>query len=161
MGWTLDHLAGRLGMKLQQLHAIETRRKRVTTRTARAVEALYDELAMRPGPSQRLRIRARNAGAVTPLGWSEDIDDPAALADMGGDGDDAPDPVVVDRLIAGTLPWHEATLPERIEAGRRVINREGGSKFCADVLHLRHDVIRDLRQGVAARTPSSARSGSA
>lgn len=150
MGWTLDHLAGRLGVKLQQLHAIETRRKRVTTRTAAAVEALYDELAMRPGPSQRLRIRARNAGAVTPLGWSEDIDDPAALADMGGDGDDAPDPVVVDRLIAGAMPWRDAAYVDRLEAARRVIGRPGGPKFCEVGLGLNSSTIARIRQEAAA-----------
>lgn len=57
--------------------------------------------------------------------------------------------VAVERLIDGTLDWTGATLGERKEAGRRVINREGGPVFCADVLHLRHDVIRELRQPAA------------
>lgn len=57
------------------------------------------------------------------------------------------DDVAVERLIDGSLPWDRATLPERIEAGRRVIGREGGAVYCADVLRLRHDVIRELRHG--------------
>lgn len=60
------------------------------------------------------------------------------------------DPVAVERLLAGTLPWQQATYPERLEAGRIALRREGGHAFCADILGLRHDAIRRLRQEVAA-----------
>ena len=47
--------------------------------TAEAVRAVYDQLAMIPGPSKRNRDRARKLGYVPPLAWDDDeLDDPEA-----------------------------------------------------------------------------------
>jgi plasmid maintenance system antidote protein VapI len=124
MGWPIDHLAHRLGTTIQNVNAIERRRKRVTTRTAAAIAELYDEIAMRPGPSARAAKRARTLGAVVPLGWDDDtIDDPGAWAFDGLDSapdDTLIDDVVVDRLVAGG-DWQAlgANRAERITAAER------------------------------------------
>ncbi len=60
------------------------------------------------------------------------------------------DPVAVERLLNCTLEWRGATYPERLEAGRIAMTRDGGWAFCERHLRLRHDVIRSLRQEVAA-----------
>lgn len=53
--------------------------------TARRVEALYNELGMTPGPSDRARRYAEKRGWVVPAAWDEDtIDDPAATPNLGG-----------------------------------------------------------------------------
>lgn len=56
----------------------------VRATTARKVAALYDQLSMTPGSSQRARTRADKLGWVPPLAWDDDtIDDPAAQPDTG------------------------------------------------------------------------------
>lgn len=56
----------------------------VTRATADAVKALYDELAMTPGPSVRTRARAARLGYAPPLAWDDStIDDPAGTPDIG------------------------------------------------------------------------------
>lgn len=54
----------------------------ITARTHRKVAALYEQLAMTPGPSQASRTRARTYGYAPPLAWN-DIDDPDETPDTG------------------------------------------------------------------------------
>lgn len=56
----------------------------ITRATHDAVCAAYDQLAMRPGPSERTRRRAAARAYAPALAWDEDtIDDPAASPDRG------------------------------------------------------------------------------
>jgi hypothetical protein len=59
------------------------------------------------------------------------------------------DTIAVERLLDGTLHWTGATLSERLEAARRVHNREGGPVFCEQVLHLNHGHLRRIRAELA------------
>jgi len=59
------------------------------------------------------------------------------------------DEIAVERLLDRTLPWDRATLPERLEAGRRIYHREGGPVFCADVLRLNNRQMRVIRAELA------------
>ena len=57
---------------------------RVTARTARRVEKLYDELSMKPSPSDAARRRAAARSWAPPLAWDDDtIDDVEAQPDYG------------------------------------------------------------------------------
>jgi hypothetical protein len=81
----------------------------------RAVDTMYQELSMQPGPSVHTARRAKAAGWVTPLAW-DNIDNPNEAPSVGGHDDDI-DPVVVMRLLNGhNIP---ATRAERTETIRR------------------------------------------
>jgi hypothetical protein len=56
----------------------------VNAETVARVKALYDRLAMTPGPSDRARRQARARKWAPPLAWDDDeIDNPAAKPDRG------------------------------------------------------------------------------
>lgn len=76
MGWSLRHVAGRLGVTVQAVSQYRTR-SMVYADTARAIRDLYDELWDQQGPSVRTRGWARREGWLPPLAW-DDMDDPDA-----------------------------------------------------------------------------------
>jgi transcriptional regulator with XRE-family HTH domain len=152
MGWTVEHLADRLGVTFQAVHYM-TRQKRVRRDTAERVAAIYDELSMVPGPSAILRARAATQGLLPPLAWDDDtIDDPAAWASPGEDTDDLPDDVVVERLLRGMAHWRDATMADRREAARRAFDGavDGPYTFCERRLGLNTEAIRSVVEAVAA-----------
>ncbi len=65
------------------------------------------------------------------------------------------DPIAVERLLAETLHWLDATPSERLEAGRIAMRREGGYAFCESVLHLGPRAIRRLRDEVRVERVAS------
>ena len=85
-----------------------------------------------------LQMRLRRAGQllIEEIGANgpEDADDTAERA------------ACVIRNQAGAI----AALSSQLGNLLAVIHRDGGHTFCADVLHLRHDVIRELRAVAAA-----------
>lgn len=86
LGWPPAELAARLGSTtveyVQQLR--RTSRPTVERATHERIAALYDALAMTPGPSVRTRRYAERCGWAPPLAWDDDaIDDPAARPDLG------------------------------------------------------------------------------
>lgn len=79
LGWPLSEQARRLGIHPALYHR-SMQSARVTAGRARAVRALFDELSMTPGPSNRTRIQAAGKGYLPPLAWDDDlIDDPEHL----------------------------------------------------------------------------------
>lgn len=83
VGWTLDELAARSGVRFSTLAAIRAgSTTRVGVALAVKVAALFDELGMVPGPSQAARDHAVAAGWVSALAW-DDIDDPAERPKLG------------------------------------------------------------------------------
>lgn len=75
IGWTQAALAARIGWTLGNLNALVHGRRDVAAATHRLVADLYDELSMRPGPSQRARNLAARRSWAPPLAW-DDIDNP-------------------------------------------------------------------------------------
>ena len=71
-GWTQTDIATRIGVTTGNATPLFFGRRDVTAATARAVAALFDELALTPGPSPRARQRARRLGWLLPLDWDED-----------------------------------------------------------------------------------------
>lgn len=78
MGWPTSVLWERLGSSRSYTSALRYA-DRVHQRTAGKVAALYDELSMVRGPSERASQDAQRKGWPAPLAWDDDtIDDPAA-----------------------------------------------------------------------------------
>ena len=83
IGHNLTEISRRLGRQPRNLGRI-FRANQCTATTARAVEALYNELSMTPGPDQRAINRATRRGWAPPLAWDDDtIDNPDASPDAG------------------------------------------------------------------------------
>jgi len=80
MGWPMKQLAAMSGVAMPTIsYLMHHRRATVYSRTAAKVAALYDELSMKEGNSQRSRLRARRHGWAPPLAWDDEtIDDPNA-----------------------------------------------------------------------------------
>ena len=90
IGWTTREITRRLGGRDHgTVCDITSANKRSIRRaTADKVKAIYDELWDKPGPSRISAQRAAKRGWVVPLAWDDDtIDDPAAVADLGGRAD--------------------------------------------------------------------------
>lgn len=115
-GWPVAVQARRLGRTEANYHkALHT--ATVRAETARAVARLYDELSAMPAPgtigSRRAKAHARRHGWMPPAAWDDDIDDPAAIPNVGGDGADIVDEVAVQRAVRGELRWGQLTRAEQ------------------------------------------------
>lgn len=73
LGWTHREMTARSGVQTRRV--VSGSPARVTARTRDAIERLYRDLCMTPGPSPSAARRARAAGHAPPLAW-DDIDDP-------------------------------------------------------------------------------------
>jgi len=74
MGWTCQTLAERTGISRGRLqHILAGVNPQVWVSTADKIAALYDELAMIPGPSRRGAQAAKAKGWVSCMAW-DDID---------------------------------------------------------------------------------------
>ena len=128
MGWSFGHIGARLGESQPTVHRW-TVRERLFASTAEKVRAVYDELSMTPGPSNRARLDARRKGWAVPLAWSdEDIDNPLARpmglrsarepAHMNGD------PEREERVMYLTRVGLSAKeIAVRLRVGQRYVNR--------------------------------------
>lgn len=123
LGWTLDALAARCGVGFSTLAAV---RAGTTTRVgvplAHRIEAVYDELCMVPGPSVPARRHAARAGWAPPLAW-DDIDDPDAVPDLGGEEDGRLGVRMEDleHLVLTDGPWTWQRITARLGVTRSAI----------------------------------------
>lgn len=82
MGWPSRVVADRAGVRVETIYTVSCRgggRGRCSSRLARAVAAVYDELAGMTGPSQQTATKAQARGFTPPLAWDDcEIDDPKA-----------------------------------------------------------------------------------
>ena len=85
IGWTQTEIARRLGWTCANINRYFLgRQDTISHGFAKDIAALFDELQLSPGPSDRARQQARLRGWAPPLAWDEDtIDDPAAKPDVG------------------------------------------------------------------------------
>lgn len=81
VGWPKRAQAERLGISFRRLSALQ-KQSQVCVDTAIRVSSLFEELAMKPGPSDWSRMNARSKGWPPPLAW-DDIDDPDERPDTG------------------------------------------------------------------------------
>lgn len=91
VGWSVQQVSQRSGIDRQALDKI-MRGAATSARTARGVTDVYDELWDKEPPHgewhekaayARTVNRARTAGWAPPMAWDDNIDDPAAVPDVG------------------------------------------------------------------------------
>ena len=83
IGYTQTDLASRIGWTVHNLSHVVLGRSAVWVETRDKVAALYDELAMIPGPSNRSRLHAQRRGWLPPLALDDDrLDDPDYVPDV-------------------------------------------------------------------------------
>jgi hypothetical protein len=76
IGWTSADIATRAGWGTPQaVTELLAVRRTVFVATAATIAAIYDDLCMTPGPSEKNRRDAQRKGWPPPLAW-DDIDDP-------------------------------------------------------------------------------------
>lgn len=79
IGWTYDLIGERMGVTAQAVQQLQNR-KYVLNEVRNKVLAVYRELHMTPGPSDKNRREAKTEGWVPPLSWDDEtIDDPATV----------------------------------------------------------------------------------
>lgn len=127
LGWSGVQIGELVGMSAEHVRQLR-HQQNVTRNMAALIAEAYDRLSMQRPPettrterhnASRQRGLALRRGWLPPLAW-DDID--RDEAPHCGDGDNLPDPVVVDRILAGDWPL-KATREERLE----VIDRWPGS----------------------------------
>ncbi|VXB82812.1 hypothetical protein [Aeromicrobium sp. 9AM] len=117
LGWTHASMTEHTGIRTAVM--MHQRGRWITLTTHEAIERMYDELSMTPGPSHLTRGRAARLGYVPPLGW-DDIDNDEAPTVL----DELPhtlrelDEVAVQRAMNGDRTV-ALTKPEREEIARR------------------------------------------
>ncbi|WP_240952913.1 hypothetical protein [Rhodococcus sp. 1139] len=104
MGYGDDLLAARLGVDINVVTGMPTK-SLIPSGLWKAIDSIYDELSMRPGPDAEIREQSRAAGVVPPLGWDDDeIDNPKARSQER----------VQPRQGAGAVPVDEAVVIRRL-----------------------------------------------
>lgn len=95
----------------------------VTLTKHEAFARAYRALSGKPGPSEATRLRARRLGYPGPADWDDIDHDPEPDTDHHDDGSrlyEEPDPVVIERILAGD--WNLATHANPAER-REVVNQ--------------------------------------
>jgi hypothetical protein len=86
MGWTVPAIGAEVGIAPGGLTAA-LRRDTWTDRMAQRLAEGYERLCGTPGPSRFAALRAEREGCAAPIAWDGiDIDDPAAVPDLGERG---------------------------------------------------------------------------
>jgi len=84
IGYTQADLAARVGITAANATELFRGNRSVLLSTAIKVQGIYEELSMRPGPSDAARQRAKKLRWAPPLAWDDDtIDNPEAKPDLG------------------------------------------------------------------------------
>lgn len=128
IGWSLSEQARHIGWTVNNYHKMATRQNLVAVATARMVADMYRRLSATRAPdgmsAQRSIANAAKHGWAPPAAWDdEDIDDPGAAPNLGGNGFDVIDEVAIRRVIDGHARYGALRLPERRELIRRYHDR--------------------------------------
>lgn len=118
--WPSSEIAERLGRRAHRSVSLLRNCKDVHVSTARRVAAVYDELSMTIGPSEKTAQYAQKHGWVPPLAWDEDtIDDPTAEPYRGAQESSTADEVALDLVSAGKLSHRKLSVADRAALVRR------------------------------------------
>lgn len=97
MGWPKAEIAAHCGLSTSGLRHLLHTNRHVRTATVVALKQAFDELAMRPGPSDQTRRHAERLGWLPPLAWDDDtIDHPLGAP---GNGERSYDEVLWERVF--------------------------------------------------------------
>jgi hypothetical protein len=130
LGWSLSEISRQAGWTRSLAALIIRRQGPLHEKTARECAAIYERLSnqLPPRDTKGQRIdysRARNMAArngwLPPIWW-DNLDDPDERPSMHDTS--APDPVVIDRILAGDFTLR-ATRDERWEVIRRWAGSDG------------------------------------
>lgn len=113
---------------------------RVFVRTAEMVAALYEKISGTPGPSAKAREYAARRGWAPPLAWDDAaIDDPNAVPNCGGPGENIIDSELISRAQAGQARWAQLNHAERLT----LVSRLGRSRLylMARTLHMSYQAL--------------------
>ena len=99
IGYTPTHLKKLLGYNDDRIGRYLRKSRRITGAGAMKVQALYEQICMIPGPSDKARDTASALGYFPPLAWDEDtIDDPSAVPAKVEVGKPVEDRVLLERI---------------------------------------------------------------
>ncbi|WP_244461547.1 MULTISPECIES: hypothetical protein [Rhodococcus] len=139
MGYGDPSLAHRLNVEVDVVTSMPEKGL-IPSELWEAVDEIYDELSMRPGPDADLREQARAEGLVPPLGWDDDeIDNPKARSHERerATGAVAADEVVIVRRLSGEqVPMRNC---ERREIIRMAYEQRWSPSLLADKLAIKYD----------------------
>jgi len=112
IGWRHDDMTEYMGRSSHHLSAHSY--KQINAHDWRLVDAAYEILSGAHGSSPKSRTRARAAGYLPPLAWTN-IDNPREIPRAAADAG-LPDPVIVDGIVGGNWAMAPlATKAERVE----------------------------------------------
>lgn len=117
MGWGYAQMRDHSGIP-NPAALVHQQGRWVTRSTHDIVARMYDELAMRPGPSRKAATWARKLGYAPPLAWDDIDNDPAPLLDAEP-SDELLDEIAVLRRVEGDRTVQLARA-ERLEVVRRL-----------------------------------------
>lgn len=124
MGWPCQEIARRVGCSPRSLPT-ELSRGRLSVRLAHRIAAVYEELALQPGPSKHARSYARRAGWLPPLALDDDLNGPPFDAQINPvrdeESSDSVDEIAIERAMHGDPV--RLTKAERAEAVARMTKR--------------------------------------
>lgn len=147
LGFTLAQISVEVGMSWSSLSRVRCSTGTVLWETHVAVRDAFDRFGI-DGGSDLARRRAIRAGWVHPLLW-DDIDDPFEVPTVRDVVLDAPDPVVVERLIAGSAV--KASPADRREAFLRLVGAGWSVTLAGQRVRINHQTaVRYSESRVAA-----------
>lgn len=144
MGWSNRAIAEHCELSEGRIKQLRGQR-RVPFADFQTIRAVYDQLAMIPGPNLRARLQAQRFGWPAPLAW-DDIDDPnetPIVVVKQGRLSDSVDDVKVQRAIAGALPASSLTAAERVAAVERLSNYS--AHYIAEQLRITERSVERIR----------------
>lgn len=114
LGWSSGLLAGHVGISREAVQKLSDSSS--VTRVSRdRVSAAYERLSGTRGSSRLTALRGERCGWPPPIAWEGvDIDDPDAVPDLGGDGDDVVDDEAIRRVIAGDALFRDLRMAEKL-----------------------------------------------
>jgi hypothetical protein len=148
MGWSVREVARRAGVARPD--DLLNPRRLVHRDTATAVDRVFRELCMTPGPSARAKAIAERRGYAGPLDW-DDIDDPSErpVRDSCAEVTYHLDEVAIEETMAGRRV--KLSHEERQEVFRRLIERGLNASQIAQRLGMTRAAAQKMATRVRSR----------
>lgn len=150
IGWRTKDIDNALGRQLVQGNLY--RGQWVYARTHRAIAAVYDQLHMTPGSSQRSINHAIKNGFASPLAW-DDIDDPDAQPRVDAEPEQAAEPMNpcdpdthIDHIALERALKGDAVTLTRVERHRAIVIGTGRGNSVFELATLLRTTTRTVER---------------